>query len=317
VYTLKHSKCVDLENQFDILVPYRIDVTSKWNVMKDFGSRENHIVLLSKDGKKVIKGIRIGQGPNEVTGPEVFCTVVGDRIVLIDYNGRKQLFVEAVGDSLKVVDTRSLSSLGALGLQLLTESKALQVTFMDSVTFLKLANISNGEVLSTIGYPHNPALSEFSGMVQNTVYGNSFVAVSPDCSHFAYSVGFSEQYGFGRIVDDKLIMDKEYVYSPIKIKDVVGGRVIIPAKDNRINSVHATGTSKYAIFAYSGNDNRSKALSNIILIYSWDGNPKALLKLDKKVNSVAYDGERNVLVAVSDDEGSYYLEYDLNGVIGL
>lgn len=147
---------------------------------------------------------------------------------------------------------------------------------------------------------------------------NTCVANSPDATKFAYGVCYSEQYGFGRIEHDSLLIDKGYVYSDMKILDIIDG-YILPADDSRANATDAIGTDNHAVFLYSGAGYESDetSIGKDVLVYSWNGTPVVRLVLDKKVNSIAYDKDRKKLLCLSHIPESLYIEYDLNGIIDL
>ena len=225
--------------------------------------------------------------------------------------------LDVQNDSLEVVRVDPFNCIYGNGICLLRNNKAL-INKLDTAGFLNIVDYKRGRVLSSTPFPENTVLSGFDEQVQRSIYMNTFVTTSPDATKFAYGVCYSEQYGFGRIEHDSLLIDKEYVYSDMKILDIIDG-YILPADDSRANATDAIGTDNFAVFLYSGAGYASDdvGVGKDVLVYSWDGTPVVHLVLDKKVNSIAYDKDRKKLLCLSHIPESLYIEYDLNGIIDL
>ncbi len=313
-YKIKAKKKVDFES-LDILRPMELVSNSQWIATIDNGSREGCVCLISKDFKRCIRGLQVGQGPNDLSKVARLC-VLNDTICVMDFNFRRLMPLKVSGDSLYVTSVNAAEALGGWGKTVLTGGRYLMPTLMDSL-FIKIAD-GKGEVLSSIDYPDDKVLSEYSYMPRNSIYMNTCIAVSPDEKHFAYGVMYAETNGFGEIDGVNISSTKTYVYSSPQIGHVVeDGKFLIPAKTSRVNVLCATGNDDMAIFAYSGEGYDAMRSSNNLLVYKWDGTPKFRLVPDTPVMIIAVDNSRDVLMCIAYTPEAQYVEYDLKAIKGL
>lgn len=104
-----------------------------------------------------------------------------------------------------------------------------------------------------------------------------------------------------RYIGDLPIVNEQYVFS----------------KDSKLGITSLTKSDKYIFALYNGKtleeimvSNKDLGLlSNRILVYNWDGDTIGVLNLDKKVRSISYNVESDVLYMIEYDENNY--EYNI------
>lgn len=107
---------------------------------------------------------------------------------------------------------------------------------------------------------------------------------------------------FKKYVGDLPIVNEQYVFN----------------EGSKLGITSLTKSDKYVFALYSGKtleeimaSNKDLGLlSNRILVYNWDGDSIGVLNLDKKVRSISYNIESDVLYMVGYDENSY--EYNIS-----
>ena len=310
-YKIKARKKADFES-LDILKPRELVCNSEWIATIDDGSRSGCVCLISKDFKRCIRGLQVGQGPKDLSNAARLC-VLNDTICVMDFNFRRLMSLNVSADSIYVTSVNAADAIGGWGKTALTGDRYLMPTLADSL-FIKLTD-DKGNTLSSIGYPDDKVLSEYSYTARNSIYMNTCVAVSPDEKHFAYGVMYAETCGFGNIDSEKISSTKTYVYSSPQIGHVIeDGKFLIPAKTSRVNVISVTGNNDIAIFAYSGEGYKAMASSDNLLVYKWDGAPKFRLIPDTPVMIIAVDNSRDVLMCIAYTPEAQYVEYDLKAV---
>lgn len=308
-----HSKEIDL-GQFDILRPIKIFKLDNWFVFKNFRSKDALFCYLKDDFSCAIKGGKIGQGPEESTSPAIL-DVTNDTAFVFDFNLRKISYLEIEDTSLYVRKKTDFKAWGG-NMYYINDNRYVMTCYIDSMMF-KLTD-NNNNIISEIPYPNDGQLASRSRSLQNSIYLNSFFAVSPDKTHFAFGSDRATTMGFGRfITTDSIKVDTVYIYSSVKIGQLTyEGQAIVPARDSKLNTLSITCSDKYALFLYSGKDYTDKSfLGNTILIYTYIGTPTLCIKTDKNLSDIFYDVKLNTIYGIAYDPDPQLVEYDLNGIL--
>ncbi len=322
---LKPSKTLDFE-ELNILRPASLTVNSQFIALRDVNAPEGTICLIDKQTGKLSRGVFVGSGPDDVT-PIATPTVRQDTIIVTDMNLQKILFVSAEDSGLVVTRRIPYKAGGSLGRSFLSGDRVLTTTFFDSLT-IKLATL-DGEMLSFLGYPTEGILSTYPYQLQNTIFHNTRVVTSPDEKHFSFGVTFTGMYGFGDIVDNRLILTRliNYPGIEVKIKEVKtiseNYSIIMPEYSSPVNTISCFASDKYVAYLYSGGvyyDEKNKSAENtgnVILLYSWTGEPAVALRVNENLGNIAYDASRNTIIAIVETPESQYVEYSLDGILDL
>lgn len=301
---LSSSRIIELE-ECDILRVDDVDSYKGSYIFQDIVSRSSKYTLLSNDLKTVKKGISQGQGRGEVE-MVVRMSVCGDSLYVMQPNARKLSTVTVSEESLDMSDFNDFNSMIGVSYQALPNGNFI-MSSVDNASLLSLTD-HDGNVLSTIG---SPDFGDIPEMCLSNILGNTYVVVSPDGTHYAYGMMYSQSFGFGSVVDNSLrpIADKNY--NKVLIDYSNSQRVVI-SKDNVLSFIDAASSEKYAIFLYCGKTySRDNFNANLVLLYDWNGKNYKWLKLDHALISVGYDLERHVLFGLSEMPEICLVEYNI------
>ncbi len=308
--SLSSINVVELE-KYNILFPSQVCRYKDWYVFdenKNIG--DGSVKFLSMDFRKIVSGVGYGDGPYDVFG-RFGIEVVGDSLYVKDFNHRKLLTADCMGDSLKL-SVRSMNSILGSGSIFVGDNRVLMISSMDS-SFIVLSD-STGEKISCIDFPNVENLSQLDWSYKYQMFVNTAVAVSPSCRNFAWGVTYFPIMGFGRICGDSISVDKSYDLAPAKYE--ILDKYIICDKDQPVNFVAGVGTDKYAVFIYSGCRYEDATVGGRrMLLYTWDGTPYKRVDLDMDVYCIKYDPERNVIFGLAMNPDPVFVEYDMKGII--
>lgn len=311
------SKTIDFE-ALDILKPRDITINSKYLLIRDFGASEGRFCALDVRTGKVYRELNIGQGPDDVTS-SARPFVTNDTLLVADSNQGKILLVDVVDDRLVVVGRKPFTARGGFGRCFLSGNKALMVTSFDSL-LIKLTTV-DGRIISSLGYPTEGVLSAYPYNLQNTIYLNSIVAVSPDESKFSLASMSNSLYCFGRIEGDALVLERQILYPDmqVRIREVanVGYDILLPEHESPANVIDGFGTKNHVAYLYCGKEMGKSQTAQTILVYDWSGKPVMALNAKEGLSNILYDSKRNVIVGIAKTPEAIYVEYSLEGIIEL
>ncbi|MCQ2975508.1 MAG: hypothetical protein MJ211_11970 [Bacteroidales bacterium] len=303
------NKVVDLE-RYNILKPWFVYIYNDYYVFEDDKNIDSVLTFLSFDLKNYSKGLRIGNGPNEVVG--IFgIEVIDDTLYVKDSNHHRLLKVD-YQDSLlfSEVSNSSKISMTSRGLN---KNRYINVCSFTDSSFLSLVD-TNDNIYSKLYFPFDENLQNENFFTKCCMYMNTQLAISPTKDKFAWSVSYFPSFGFGRINGDSLICDKSFEYYSAEYTNN-NGRILCNKK-SRIISNSSVGTDNYAVFLYCGNKYEDLDFNcNKLLLYTWNGDPYMILNLDYPLIYVNYDKSRNVFYGISEGEKTLLVEYDMNGII--
>ncbi|MBP5365461.1 MAG: hypothetical protein J6Y82_06020 [Bacteroidales bacterium] len=320
VKELGTKRIIDL-GDYDILSPRNIEVCNGWYFFREVNSADATVKCISTDLSKNAKGLPQGNGPWEVVGRTVLC-VIDDTVRVIDSNHKRIFSVYIVNDSLRISLAKENCLVNTTSIPLSID-RYIEMSRIDSMMY-RLVD-TQGNTISKVMYPQDVSLNQYNWMAQNSIYMNTEIACSPDKKHYAWGVMYYGLFGFGEITNtDSLSLKTVYEYFPPKIKDLVehkGDRLRIVTEDDNITStISCEGTEKYVLFLYSGkpynnNGRLDDWYADDILIYKWDGTPYKRLKTNKRMASIKYDAERNVLCGIAYAPEAVLVEYDMTGIL--
>ena len=309
---IKPEKIIDSES-LGILFPAYLHLHDGWIVTQDFAKGAKQICFVSMGYDKVIRGIDVGRGPDEMSAAGRL-GADDDGVYLYDNNMHRVFTLEICDDTLRITDKRDFDNYGGTPVTY-DRNHVLQTTFTDSLLMKLSAN--DGEVISCIDYPKKDGLDGYNHLGKNSIYCNSTIAVSPDRKHFAIAPFHIGLYIFGDIENERLHTSQERHYYDMKIADSrYESDFIVPSHDSKINSFYSFGTERHAVFLYSGDPNSKNPFSGKdILIFGWDGEPVAHLKSEYDLNSICYDESRKIIIAIGFAPEPSILEFDMKDII--
>ena len=97
----------------------------------------------------------------------------------------------------------------------------------------------------------------------------------------------------------------------------------MPEHSSLVNIISSFASDKYVAYLYSGcvyydkENKNAETTGNVILLYSWTGEPAVALRVNENLGNIAYDASRNTIVAIVKTPESQYVEYSLDGILDL
>lgn len=310
------SRAVDLE-KYDILSPFDVIKYKDWIVFQE-NVTNNMITFVSSDFQKHLSCLRQGQGPLEVF-QYISTDIIDGQLFVFNSNLRKILKLDILdNDSIDIQLVSSNNKITSCFWNL-NRNRFINTSNVMDKFYYKLEDTSEN-VISSIPYPEDEALPPDDFISLNRLYFNTIFTVSPDKTKYAWGASRIAKYGFGRIIDDSLTLDKLLSYSSVKTlgRDNLGHgfSVLIFDNSNLMNSIASFSTDKYACFLYSGYawDCLGK-LGSCILVYDWDGTPVKKIDFDENLFTVRFDPKNTLLYGISMNPEATYVEYNLKGII--
>ncbi len=302
---------IDLED-YDIYKPYNVLRYNNWYVFDD-QEEKYRVKFLSLDRTKTLRGISEGNGPFEVVGYiELF--LVGDSLYIDDYNHRKMIGVNIIGDSLTFF-LKSYVDDNFNPFVVVDGDRFIESAYPTHPYLFRLIDF-NAHVYSVAPIPPDGVISDMGEKSQFSLYLNTLLTISPDKRKFAWGARHFPYYGFGRILDDSLYADNYLFYSKFEVGSVYDD-LVIPKNESIINVLAAVSSDSYVAFLYSDNQYKDAAIfsGNIILVYDWNGEPVLKLSTKERLRTIFYDRDRKRLIGVTEMPQGLLVEYDMNGIL--
>ena len=313
--TINPTKIVDLA-KYNVLDAGYCEQYKGWLFFRDEKITRNCVKAVSIDFDKTAENLNVGNGPCDVSNYTKFY-VNNDSLFLYDANLRKILHIDIVNDSIKANPYHQYN--GRTGRLIpIARQRFLSIDLYDSA-FFKIINLDDNPSFRH-PYPNDKELENMEYLSQNTIYSNTWFAISPSKDKIAFGVSETGMYGFGRIVNqDSIRFDTIIQYYPIKIGKIVN-KCVIPDRCNISNVVSAASSEKYVFFLHKGTEYQEyyqSIFSHRILIYTWQGKPYKIINFKENPNltDLHFDTMRNVLYGVGHNPECQYVEIDLKGIV--
>ncbi|WP_019539948.1 BF3164 family lipoprotein [Proteiniphilum acetatigenes] len=311
---LTHSRVIDLE-EFDILRPGQVirkdDSYMVWDL-----KNEKMFHLVNFDSKKVIKGIKIGNGPGEIISPSslqlkdgrfLICDTDREKISRIDISSDTTLTLKEVEDI--NFDTR-LFVINYQG------SHIIATGLFDDAWFASLKG--NGEIISKVDFPSFEETSNTTGMELSMLYISTHIVNKPDNKKVVAATQDLGVISFFNYINGSILEEYKQIkyYGPKFILLERGG--IAWSKDGPIGFCDLDCDDDYVYALYSGRTFTEHGMESHhcenLLVYDWDGNPVKHYILDTPLFSMKFDNEKNTIYGIGYNPEGVFVEYQLDNL---
>lgn len=300
-------------NLFDVLDVYDIVISGDWLVIGTRGE-ESMFTLYNVVDHRIIKGISIGQGPNDMSPSPVIMSY-GDNTYVIDYGKQMVFQLNVDSTNISIVPSCDFKYSFMLEVSMLSRNSFITNTVSDSCLLVECDTLGN--VLSSIDVPSNSEISKYPYSVQSSAWGSLRIASSDDGKRFACGYSGEGLLLFGEYRENGINTSKMFLYDGVSVERVSEHGRIVYDSNSSLHIGHATSLGdEYVAFTYSG-QNRSeynrtkKSHYRDLLIYQWDGTPYRRIDTNADLSEIAYDKKRGKMYAISRNPEATLLVYDI------
>jgi hypothetical protein len=295
--------------------PSRVHYVDSFLLVED-SDKHRHFRAIALASRKVFFLGKVGDGPQEVTFPTSIQVLPGQRVGF--FVRKKFIFGQIslrtfLNDSLPLFAFDRRVDVNHQRLVMLNDS-----TFVGLGIFPSRYAISdqNYQILNfQHSYPFQEDFKDINYQTLAMAY-QGLLRVSPDGSRLVSAALDAGCFEIFRLEDRNLVPVKiSHLTAP---KFVPGEGKMIAAfmkKENQAGFLDVNVTAKSVFLLYSGKSLEQDRLANTaastVLVYSWSGEPKYKLILDRPVTCLAVSGEDTKLYAFEYGEEPYLLEYQL------
>ncbi|WP_158602668.1 BF3164 family lipoprotein [Proteiniphilum sp. X52] len=309
---LTHSRVIDLE-EFDILRPGQVirkdDSYMVWDL-----KNEKMFHLVNFDTKKVIKGIKTGNGPGEIISPSSLQLKDG-RFLICDTDRKKISRIDISSDTTltlrEVEDINFDTRLFVINYQ---GSHMIATGLFDDAWFASLKG--NGEIISKVDFPSFEETSNTTGMELSMLYISTHIVNKPDNKKVVAATQDLGVISFFNYINGSILEEYKQMkyYGPKFILLERGG--IAWSKDGPIGFCDLDCDEDYVYALYSGRTFTEHGMESHhcenLLVYDWDGNPVKHYILDTPLFSMKFDNEKNTIYGIGYNPEGVFVEYQLD-----
>nr|WP_321481217.1 BF3164 family lipoprotein [uncultured Bacteroides sp.] len=305
------------------LVLEQYEIYKPCSVIKDGGcylvenqTNENLINIIDIRKNKVIHGINIGEGPNELISPSSFQRR-GNDFFIYDI-ARKTVYKICKGE-----DSISINKFN----QIITNERLLQVYLLPKGFFgLGLMGDSwvtyyNNLLTSSLDFPDFNNTRNFTNIEKGSLYMSSTITVKPDGAKMVCAAQNAGVISFCNLQSEKMLEYKRLKYHEPLVSPprTAGSSSIAFDRNNKIAFCSSASDNNYVFLLYSGRTFNSHGMSSHhcehVLIYDWAGKPLKHLILEKPIyGNLNYDSGTHTLYGIGYDPEGVILEYDLSRI---
>lgn len=311
---LTHSRMIDLE-EFDILKPAHVFRMDDSYMVWD-NNNEKMFSLVNFDSKKVIKGIRRGNGPGEIIST-ISLQVKDGRFLIYDADRRKISRINISSDT-----TLILKEVEEIGFDKRLFIINYQGSHMIATGLFEdawLATLKgNGEIISKVDFPSFEETDNTPKMELSMLYLSTHTANKPDNKKVVAATQDLGVISFFNYIDGSILEEYKQLkyYGPDFSLLERGG--IAWSKDGLIGFCGLDCDDEYVYALYSGRTfNEHGMLSHHcenLLVYDWDGNPVKHYILDIPMYSMKYDKKNNSIYGIGYHPEGVFVEYQLDNL---
>ncbi len=309
-HNLVHSKIINLED-FNVLNPGIVIKTEDSYMIWDHNN-EDMFSLINFDTKKVIRGVRKGNGPGEIVSSGSLQYVDGN-FYIYDVATKKisKIVVSDIGLSLgQVFEVKSDHRMFMTNYR--GDNVVATGIFEDS--WLRVIN-EEGEVVSKIDFPHFPETDNIPDVSLSTLYISTHMANSPNNKKMVSATQNHGVISFFYNREDSQLEEYKQIkyYGPtFSIHD---SNNISFSRDNVVGFCGLDCDDRYVYALYSGKTFTEHGMQNHhcnnLFVYDWDGTPIKHYVLDISLYSMNYDKERNIIYGIGFNPEGVLVEYQL------
>lgn len=310
-HMLTASKVIDLE-EFNILKPGLVIRRDDSYMISDL-MNENIFSLVNFKSGKVIKGIKMGNGPGEIIGVFGF-ELKYDDFLVYDSDRKKMNQIAISSDSaliLKEIEEINFDKrLFGTNYQ---GSHVIATGLFEDAWFASLKG--NGEIISKVDFPDFEETSNTTGMELSMLYISTHIVNKPDNKKVVAATQNFGVLSFFNYINGAILDEYKQVkyYGPQFTLLERGG--IAWSKDGSTGFCGLDCDDEYVYALYSGRTFTEHGMGSHhcehLLVYDWDGNPVKHYILDIPLFSMKYDKAKNSIYGIGYDPEGVFVEYQL------
>ena len=311
---LIHSKIIHLE-EFDILMPAHVFRMDGSYMVWD-NNNEKMFSLVNFDSKKVIKGIRKGNGPGEIIST-ISVQVKDGRLLIYDSDRRKISRIDISSDTIltlkEVEDINFDKRLFVINYQ---GSHIIATGLFEDAWLATLKG--NGEIISKVDFPTFEETNNIPKMELSMLYLSTHTANKPDNKKVVAATQDLGVISFFNYINGLILEEYKQLkyYGPEFILPERGG--IAWSRDGQIGFCGLDCDDEYVYALYSGRTFTEHGMLSHhcenLLIYDWDGNPVKHYILDIPLFSMKFDNEKNTIYGIGYYPEGAFVEYQLDNL---
>lgn len=310
--TLTPTRTIDLE-EFEILKPAQVFRMNDSYMIWDL-TDEKIFSLVNFDSKKVIKGVRRGNGPGEIIST-ISIQVKDNKFLIYDAERRKINQVTISSDTALILNEVSdINYNNRLFIINYQGSHIIATGLFDNAWIASLK--MNGEIISKVDFPDFKETANIPNMERSMLYMITHFVNKPDNRKIVAATQDLGVISFFNNVNGSALEEYKQLkyYGPKFTLSERGG--IAWSKEGVIGFCGLACDDKYVYTLYSGRTySKHGMLSHHcenLLVYDWNGNPVKQYILDIPLFSMQYDSEKNTIYGIGYNPEGIFVEYQLD-----
>ncbi|RNC63494.1 hypothetical protein D7D25_16315 [Proteiniphilum sp. X52] len=309
---LNHSHIINLE-KFDILKPIdAIRINNSYMIWDN--KNENIFNLIDPISNKVIKGVNIGNGPNEIISPSSFQNQDG-KFLIYDISQRRINQIDISSDTTLIIKknqeintNKRLFVINRIGSNIIATG-ILEDYWLANMT-------TDGEITSGIEFPAFEETNNTPKVQLSMLYISTLMANTSDNKKV---VAVTQKHGvvsFLNYINNSILNEYKQIkyYAPNFTIEERGN--IAFSKNNQVGFCGVDCDNDYVYALYSGKTFAKEGMLNHhcenLLIYDWNGNPIKHYVLDIPLYSMRYNEKNNLIYGIAYYPEGILVEYQLD-----
>ena len=313
VETLADYEVLDIE-QYEILDVDGFHINREYYAITHYKD-STMLTLVNTRTNKFLKGCPKGRGPNEFLSAEIL-SIQNGVLFINDANSEKvyEIDIEKCFDSnnitYTVVENPYPLVRGYISNKYIVGKPMIE---SDSVARFVLYNRLNKKL--DLYYQFPKWMDNFDNFRKFTADFQTRISLHPENIGFVTSDIQGGFLSIWRIVDDKIVLHKDFIFHLPKIF-FSKNNMAISEKDNKMGFSRTSVSKKYIFGSYIGatSDESKKNHSGTehLLVFDWDGNPVKRYILPLKMNIRCYNEKENAIYGLNYEGETKVVKYKLN-----
>ena len=299
---------IELEN-YEIYRPWEcVKVGHKYYLF----DLKNSDVFASIDDETgcCMRGVNIGDGPDEVLLPERF-VIEGNDVTFYDGASLKRYVLVETKDSVLKIELYQDIGIEAISYPTFHGDKMLTKGWTGN-TWLRY--YKGEDIIGTSDFPYFPETDVLSDLEKISVFRSGQQKFCPDGTRVVATIDDGCALAIFSCSDEGMEEIAMLKYYPPKFKPINNPyQPMTTSKDSKMGFVDVCCSEDYIFALYSGKifgeDIFSSHYGGHVFVYDWEGNPIKHYKLEKDLFTIEIDESNGILYGIGNDSEGCILEY--------